>query len=63
MRSAALAVWVAALLAPASAACPGCGLSNRFGPAMLVVFGVFMAAPFVLFGLLARYIRRLNRGD
>lgn len=57
-----LAVALCALaLAPSALACPTCGLSSRVTPALLVVYGLFLLTPFVLFGFLARYIRHLDR--
>jgi hypothetical protein len=64
-RRGALVLAVAAALAamPSSAlACPVCGLDG-YRPAVLVAFGLFLSAPFVLAGVIARRIRALDRGD
>ncbi len=53
---------IALALAPSTAlACPTCGIGDRFGPATMTVYGLFMAAPFLIAYFVARTIRRLDR--
>jgi len=63
IRIATAALVALAALAGNALACPSCGLGMRFSQGQLVVYGAFIAVPFVLTFFVTRHIRRITRGD